>query len=181
MTKETHLKEADLLKALVDETDLPALSREHLKTCHLCRSEKDRLELALAELGHRAERFAPSPRRKVALPVHESAARALSWDWNWRRTLVAGMVTAVAAIIVVYGAISFKDVQEAKLAALTQEIWEDDLFMTEVSALSENALPLFCSEVSGESYPDFDEEFMDFVVPSTETDLVSRNGGGVVC
>lgn len=94
---------------------------------------------------------------------------------------MAGMVTAVAAVIVVYGAISVKNLEEAELAALTQEMWEDDLFMIEVSALSENALPLFCSDVSGESYPDFDEEFIDFVVPSTETDLVSCGGGGVKC
>jgi len=179
--KETHLKEADLLQAVVDEADLTASLQEHLKTCRLCHSEKDRLELALAELGDRAERFAPASSRRVALPVRESTRRALSWYWNWRRTLVAGMAVAVAAIIVVYGGISVRKVEEAKLAALTQEIWEDELLMTEISALSENALPLFCSDISGESYPDFDEDFMDFVVPSTEADLVSRNGGGVKC
>jgi len=179
--KEAHLKETDLLQAVVDETDLSASLQEHLKTCRLCRSEKDRLELALAELGDRAEHFAPSPGRRVALPVGESTRRALSWYWNWRRTLVAGMVTAVAAIIVVYGTISVRNAEEAKLAALTQEIWEDELLMTEISALSENALPLFCSDISGESYPDFDEDFMNFVVPSTEADLVSSGGGGVRC
>jgi len=179
--KEAHLKEADLLQAVVDEADLPASLQEHLKACRLCRHEKDRLERALTELGDRAEHFAPSLRRRVALPVRGSTRRALPWYWNWRRTLVAGMVTAVAAVIVVYGAISVKNLEEAELAALTQEMWEDDLFMIEVSALSENALPLFCSDVSGESYPDFDEEFIDFVVPSTETDLVSCGGGGVKC
>jgi len=181
MTKETHLKEADFLRAVVDEADLPASLQEHLKTCRVCQSEKDRLKRVLADLSDRAERFAPSPSKRVALPVGESPARALSWYWNWRKSLVAGMVTAVVAIVVVYGVISEKTSQEAKLATITEEMWEDELFMTEVTGLSEDPLPLFCSDISGESYPDFDEEFMNFVVPSTEADLVSCGRGGLKC
>jgi hypothetical protein len=179
--KDTHLDEEQLIQAVVDEADLPAFLQEHLKACRLCHAERDHLEQDLVQLGHLAERFTPSPRKGVKLPVRESTQGLLQWYWNWRRTFMAGMVVAAAAVIVVYGAISARNAEEAKLAALTQEIWEDELLMAEISALSENALPLFCSEISGESYQDFDEDFMDFVVPSSGDDLVSCKEGGVLC
>jgi hypothetical protein len=91
------------------------------------------------------------------------------------------MVAAVTAVVVVYGAVSLRNRQEVKWAALTEEMREDERLMTTISALADNPLPAFCSEISGESYPNFDEEFVDFVVPYTEADLVSGGGGGVRC
>lgn len=180
--KDKHLTEKELLKAVVEEADLPASLHEHLKTCPLCHGEKARLEQGLTELGHMAERFAPSPSRRVEfLRARESTSRWGSWFWNWRSSLVAATAAAAMVVVIVYGSKSIKTSQEARLATLTQELWEDDLLMTEIQELSENALPLFCSDISGESYSGLDEEFVDFVVPSTEEDIVSRKGGGVSC
>ena len=179
--QEGHLNEEQLLLAVVDETDLPASLRDHLKTCPVCSAEKGRFQQNLGRLGHMAERSAPSPSRKVNLPVHESAQRPLPWYWNWRNTFAAGMATGVLALVIVYGSMLVKTTQEAELASLTQEMWEDDQLMTEISELAENALPAFYLDISGEPDPDFDEEFIDFVIPSAEGDLVSRNGGGVLC
>ena len=39
--KDLHLDEDHLLKALVDEADLPRLQREHLAHCHECRERKE--------------------------------------------------------------------------------------------------------------------------------------------
>ena len=179
--KDTHLNEDQLLRAVVDETDLPPSLQEHLKTCRLCRTEKARFEQGLEELGHMAERLAPSPSRKVRFPVRESSQRPRSWSWGWRTTLAAGMAAAAMVMVIVYGSGLVQRTREATVAVLTQEMWEDDQLMTEISELSENALPLVCFDISGESEPDFNEEFMDFVVPSTEGDLVSHFTGGGLC
>ena len=179
--EERHLNEDQLRLAVIDDTDLPASLRDHLKICPVCRAEKERFEENLARLGHMAERLAPSPSRKVKLPVQESAQRPLPWYWNWRGALAAGMATGVLALVIVGGSMLVKTTREAELASLTQEMWEDDQLMTEISELAENALPAFCLDIAGEPDPDFDEEFIDFVIPATEGDLVSRNGGGVPC
>ena len=177
-----HLTEDELLKAVVEEADLPASLQGHLKTCQLCHGEKALLEQRLTKLGHMAQRFAPAPSTRVEfLPARESTPKSGAWSWNWRNSLVATMAAAAMVLVIVYGSLSMKAAREARLAALTQELWEDDLLMTEIKELSENALPLFCSDISGESYSGFDEEFEDFVVPSTEADIVSRKGGGVSC
>jgi len=180
--KDKHLTEDELLRAVVEEAGLPASLQEHLKACRLCHGEKARLEQGLTELGHMAQRFTPSPSRRVELvPARESTPRSGSWFWNWRSSLVAATAAAAMVVVIVYGSMSMKTTREARLATLTQELWEDDLLMTEIRELSENALPLFCSDISGESYTGLDEEFVDFVVPSTEEDIVSRKGGGTPC
>jgi hypothetical protein len=179
--KGKHLTEEELLKALVEEADLPAPLQEHLKKCGVCHGEKARLEEGLTALGPMAKRFSPSPSRRVQLPVRESVSRPSAWNWNWRTSLVAAMSAAAMVVVIVYGSISMKTAREEQLATLTQEMWEDELLMKEVNELSENALPSFGSHISGEGYSLIDEEFLDFVVPPTETDKVSQNRGGVLC
>jgi hypothetical protein len=91
------------------------------------------------------------------------------------------MSAAAVIVMVIYGTLSMKTTREERMAVLTQEMWEDERLMTEIKELSENALPAFGSSISGEGYSSLDEEFLDFVVPSTETEKVSQNGGGVPC
>ncbi len=178
--EDTHLDEDQLLQAVVDERDLPASVQDHLAACPLCRGEKERFEQSLARFGHVAERFTPAPGRRVKLPFSESTRRPSSWYWIWRGALAAGVAVA-AVMILVYGSITVKTTRETTLASLTQEMWADDRLMTEISELSENALPVFCLDISGESDPGLNEEFIDFVVPSIEGEVVSRNRGGVSC
>lgn len=178
--EDTHLNKDQLLRAVVDETDLPASARDHLSTCPLCRTEKESFEQHLARLGQMVERLAPSPTKTVKIPVRESTQRHRSRYWNWRVHLAAGVAVA-ALIIVVYGSIMVKTTRETRLASLTEEMWNDDRLMTEIGVLSENALPLFCLDISGESDPGFNEEFVEFVVPSIDGDVVSHNRKGVLC
>jgi hypothetical protein len=49
--------------------------------------------------------------------------------------------------------------------------------MAEISMLVENALPPEYLELSGELDSSFDETFMEFVVPSTETEPLSHDTG----
>ena len=173
-----HLSEEDLIRAVVDGTDMPISVHDHLSCCPLCSSEKDELERRLELLGQMAEEFAPVPRRKVIL--YNSFERRRWWNWNWQKGLSVGMAVA-AVILVVCGSIIWKTTMETRLARLNQEILQDDRFMSEVTLLSQNALPLFWQDISEEPEPAFDDEFIEFVIPSPEDNLVSGNAGGMQC
>ncbi len=174
--KEWHVNEDDLLRAIVDKRDLPESLRDHLSACPLCFAEKERAQQNLVRLGQMAEHFSPFPRRRVRLSA--SLERPSRW-WTWRGALAA-MATA-ALVLVVYGSIEWRTRPEERLAAITQEMQEDERLMTEVSLLSENALPGLWLDISGESDPGLDEEFIEFVVPSAEGDVVSLKEEGVLC
>jgi anti-sigma factor RsiW len=178
--KDAHLNEDQLLRAVVDETDLPAAVQNHLSTCPVCRVEKGRFEEKLARLGDMAERLAPSPAKKVKLPRRESSKSA-GRPWNWRGALAAGLAAAAVVLVVAYGSVLLKTRQEDRIAALSQEMRNDEQLMTEIRGLSENALPVFCLDIFGASDPGLDEEFIEFVVPFTDDDIVSRNKEGALC
>ena len=67
---------------------------------------------------------------------------------------------------------------------LAQDMWEADLVMTEAGMLVENALPSVYLDICVKSDPDYDEEFMQFLVPSIENEQLSYDawrGGVVLC
>ncbi|MCD6571565.1 MAG: hypothetical protein J7L53_12770 [Deltaproteobacteria bacterium] len=173
--KGSHLDKDQLLWAVVDEAELSSELRDHLSTCPLCRAEKERIEQDLARLGQMAQRFAPSPRREVLLPVEESRNSSL-WSWDWRVVLGAAMTTALV-ILVVSWSLFFKITPEDRLARLTQEMWEDERLMTEISMLEEDPLPQLFLDVSAESFSEIDEEFIEFIVPIIEGETLSHDQG----
>ncbi len=61
--KDLHLEEDQLLKAVVDETDLSQSQRDHLLICRQCREGREKIEEDLTRLGQMTERFSPSPKR----------------------------------------------------------------------------------------------------------------------
>ena len=62
-----HLEEDDMLRAVIDDTDLSALQRQHLAQCSQCRSHRQSLESELTHLGQLAERYAPEPLRRITV------------------------------------------------------------------------------------------------------------------
>jgi hypothetical protein len=181
-TEEIHLNDDQILRAVVDEKDLSPTVREHLSRCRLCRAKKDLLEKNLVKLGRMAERATPSPRRRVSLPGQKQTSPRW-WFWGWRGVLVATM-SVVAVILVVSWFIMFRTESEESVAVLIHEMWEDEKLMTEIRVLEENPLSYVYHEISGGSYPVFDEGFMEFVVPSVEDDSTSfepQKRGAALC
>jgi hypothetical protein len=67
---------------------------------------------------------------------------------------------------------------------LALEMQEAEQLMTEVGRLVENALPYMYSDISTESNASLDEEFMQFVIPSVEDEILSydlEKGGVWLC
>jgi predicted anti-sigma-YlaC factor YlaD len=161
-----HLDEDQLIRAVVDATDLPAAVQTHLAQCDLCRAGKESFAQELVNLGQMAERLAPKPQRRIVLPAPKTKRINLSFlDW---RNLVAAAATVAAVLIVVWGTNTVRDISANRAAERTAARREAQQLLTEVNMLVDNALPNFYLEISGEKDPDYDEEFYQFLIPATK-------------
>lgn len=169
--RDLHLDENQLLWAVVEEAELPLPLREHLSACPQCRANKEMIEQDLARMGQMAERFSPSPRRRVSLPV-EKARRSIQWSWGWRAFMGAAAATALI-LIITWWSPTTRTTSRDNVNMLALEMQEAEQLMTEVGRLVENALPYMYSDISTESNATLDEEFMQFVIPSVEDETLS--------
>ena len=60
----------------------------------------------------------------------------------------------------------------------SQEMLEAEEFLQQISMLSENSLPQVYLDITGESDMEFDEEFMDFIIPTVENEPLSYDSWG---
>jgi hypothetical protein len=173
INKDSHLEDDKLLWAVVDEAELPTSLRQHLSSCPQCRARKELVEQNLVRLGQRAEGFTPSPEKKVSLRFEEP--RRSSWlSWSWRSAL-AVTITAALVIAVFWASNIFITTPDGRVANLTQESVEDERLMNEISLLVENALPSFYGDIAEEDNSLFDEEFMQFVVPTIDAEIMGND------
>jgi hypothetical protein len=169
--KNNHLDDDQLLWAVVEEAELPASVGAHLSSCPQCFARKERLEQKLARLGQKAEIFAPLHRKKVSLSLDEVRSPHW-WSWGWRTALA---VSLAVILIAIWSSNIFVPSSDTLITRLNQEMLEDERFMAEISLLEENALPSLFEDISQEGNSVFDEEFMEFVVPSVEDEIRSHN------
>jgi len=182
LNKENHPDEEQLIRAIVDEAKLPDSLREHLSLCPRCRAGIKKIERDLNNLGQKARQLAPATHRKISLPVEEPS-RIYRWLHDWRVSFGA-IATAALVIFTIWFSIPKTIIIEDTFGIMTEISWEDDDFMTEISALAENVLPQVYLDIIGESYSSLDDEFIKFVVPDLETDSLSysqRRKGVKLC
>ena len=175
LNKKNHPNEDQLILAIVDETKLPVSIREHLSLCPKCRSEIKKIEQNLNNLGQTAKQLAPAAHRKISLPV-EKPSKIYRWLHDWRISFGAIATAAVVAFVIwlsIPGTILYEDT----LDIMAQVTWEDDAFMTEIDILTENAMPQVYLDIIGEYYVGIDDEFIQFVIPSIETNSLSQDSG----
>ncbi len=173
--RNNHLKEELIIRALIDETDLPEAARQHLASCPVCRGKKEKLEQELVMFGRNAKEYSPAPKRRISLP-EKSRRDAVGWFWNWQAASGMAAVAAVILVVISWNAL-FRAQPKLPMVATTQELIAAEEFMTEVDLLVNNALPAVYQDISGESYSEIDEEFIDYIMPATFDD-VSRYDGG---
>jgi len=162
-----HLNESEIIRAVTDQNDLPDDLRRHLSLCSVCQKKKEAFEHKLNHLAYMTEKFAPLPQKKLRLPL-PSPVRILkpyNPSWNRHPVFVTGM--AVTLLLIVSSWIMINN-QGATTAQIIREMEEDQRLITEIQYLEENILPDVYTNISGESYEYFDEEFLDFMVPVEE-------------
>ena len=175
LDKDNHLGEELILRALIDETDLSEAARRHLAECPLCRGKKETLEQDLLRFGRIAKQNSPAPKGRISLP-EKSHWVNVGWFWNWQAASGMVAVAAIVLVVISWNAL-FRGQPEFPMVATNQELIAAEEFMTEVDLLVNNALPAVYLDISGESYSEVDEEFIDYMVPAAYDD-VSRYDGG---
>ena len=167
-SNEQHLNEDQLLRAVIDIQDLTAPLRGHLAGCRQCLDQKARFEADLGRIGKMAQQAAPQLRKRIILPARESKKPV--WAWSvWKGAFAAAAVTAVL-VLAIWLPIQMRSPLPGDSANLAREMQEAAKLMAEVDMLVENALPPVYNNISGETAPQLDDDFMQFLIPSIEDD-----------
>ena len=161
---ETHLAEKDILQAVIDDTDLSRLQQQHLQDCFQCRSQKERLENELTRLGQMAGHYAPELRRRITLPEQKVLAPFFN------RGFAFGAAAVAAVVIVVWATFLIRSQQQGSIGNLAQNMVEAERLMTEIDVLVENALPQVYLDIVGETNLNLDQDFLDFLIPTSDDD-----------
>ena len=171
--KNRHLSEAEIIHAVVDEEDLSDDLKEHLSSCSLCSSDKERLGKELSRLGHLAVDFAPLPSSPVVLPDRGTGRPYRLRTWQWGSLLGAG-VAVVMLLALFWGRAAVTLFPDKEHVQWAFETGQDEKLMTEINWLEEHALPEIYFELAGESTLGISEEFIEFVIPSTMNEAVNH-------
>ena len=174
-SNDSHLNKEQIYKAIIDESELLSSEREHLSGCSECRAELESFENDLKLLGQTAEGFVPLSKNRMVF--HEKTGKNSLFGW---RTSFAAAITILFFVITMHSD-SMKLLFSNKTDIANSEIYSEDILMTEVNNLVENSLPAKYFFISEEDNTDYDEDFIDFVVPSVDDDLLSgtEKGGNV--
>jgi hypothetical protein len=158
-----HLAENEILRAVVDDSDLSDLQRGHLAQCAHCQSSKAQLERQLARLGQLARRYSPAPQRRITVVDRKDRSPFFS------RGFAFGAAAVAAAILVILGTFLIQNQQQANIGNSAQNMIEAQRLMTEVNALADNALPPVYLAIVGDTDISADEDFYDLLIPSTDS------------
>ena len=153
-----HLNEEQIIAVIVDEEGLKEEQRRHLETCPLCREEKAALISKLDRLGRMAAEFTPQPQKRPAIPTRESHLLC------FRRMALAAGLGAALLIAFIWGPALVPDPATQMVAEFSGDE-EMDVFLID-DILDESSLPDYYLDMAASSDSYFDEEFMEFLIPS---------------
>ena len=180
--KEKHLNEDQIIVSAVDEDDLPENVKSHLKTCPLCQEERRILMSQLEEMGGMAKDLAPRPKAEPLVypkPWGPKPWGPKPWDAGaWRRIFFRWPVFAsglacflilagIWGLMLLQGPQGKPQVRMASDSSAEQSV-AGVVFIEDL--LEESVLPEYYLDIAVASPEDFDDEFLEFVVPVEEAD-----------
>lgn len=157
-----HLNEDQFIRAIADESDLSRTERTHLSECPECRAKKQEFEDILNTFTAMAKAFAPLPRKKIGLSERPGFSRYP----RLQPVFAAGLLFAMLLLISLWPSAPSREEHGTTARQILREMEKDEALMDEVLELeeSENLYPELFAEPCGY----FNDEFLDFVVPSEE-------------
>lgn len=156
-----HLPYDDLLIAFIDTNDLSDAQAAHLEECPVCQEELTGIARRYRRMGKMAARLAPAPQRNIRLPQH-----TVPMARHRFRPLVAAGVTA--AVIFLIATFWPRNPADIPIPSLPQTMLSDRKLMQEVDALVDNALPPAVQRLAAVAAPHFDEDLINWIVPSIQ-------------
>ena len=169
-----HLTDDDLLRAMIDPSDLDAARQAHLDSCRHCRRQIEDLSDHYRRLGQMARAMAPEPRRAFRVPADHAPGRR----WYLKPAMALGVMGVLVFAVTLWR--PFTRISPTPTPMVTEKFENDDQLMEEIDALVEDALPEKYRQLAAlpgdRSVEDLDA-FIDWVVPSPEdTDDWDQSG-----
>jgi hypothetical protein len=169
--KSRHLAENQIVRAIVDAENLLPSWRNHLDTCERCRNAKNRLEADLDRLGRLAIQNVPAPRKELVLPA-TTKPFIRSLLAKYPKTITAAAAT-LAGLLLIWATAVMRSPTSVDGLQSQYNIVEAERFMKEVNTLVENALPFEFLVLSAETPNAWDEEFLEFLIPTADDDTLT--------
>jgi len=161
--KTAHLTEDQLIRLVVDSSDLSGGLRNHVSTCTHCQRLKKDLHQRLGRLAIVAKTQAPRPPQKIRL--HSKTAFR-----PFRLAFAAGLALFLITIGI-WQVMPSRKSNQRMLTQISTGIDETDFsqpFLADLNDLDENGLTDFYHTISGETSTYFDDEFIEFVHPVSD-------------
>lgn len=175
--KGEHLNEEQIIVSVVDEDDLPGSFKSHLEACPLCQEERRVLMSQLEQMAATAKELAPRP--KAGPITYRKSWGPRSWDpKGWRKIFFRWpvFVSGLACFIIIAGIWALMLLQgpggkpqvNVVSGSPGEQMTTGMVFVEDL--LEESVLPEYYLDIAVSSSEDFDDEFLEFVVPLEETD-----------
>ena len=161
-----HLTDDELLRAMVDPSDLDPTRQAHFKSCLHCQRQTKDLTHRLDRLGRMARQMAPEPRKSFRLPAHTTPVSR----WRFKPVMALGVLGALIFVLTLWGP-RFTGISRTPTPMVAQNIEHDDRLLDEVDTLVDDALPEDYQQVvalSDDRSVDDLDDFMNWMVPSPE-------------
>lgn len=163
--KQNHLKEEQVIWAVIDEHELTGEDRQHLLECQLCSGKVARFKAELQELGENARMSVPPQTRTIRLPIEEPAKPSAKSSW-----LPSFAAAALAGFILFFYFLGTETMTPRMIALQSPESFmEDEYLMDEIFEMVENPFSDVIYEITGEN-GGYDDEFLQFIIPDDTQD-----------
>lgn len=164
-SKEQHLDEEMIFKAIVDESDLSPEALAHLSVCERCRLKKEGLEGDLSCFTSLADEAVPGPQRTIRLEAEDKGEAPFSWKAPAFAAVFIVMITLAGLFFLMPGSRPHVADKIFTVAELEADMEEDRLLVAGVMELEENIMPEIYSVLAGDTESDQYDEFIEFVFP----------------
>lgn len=163
-----HLTEDELLRAMIDPSNLDPTRKAHFDACRHCRQQAEDLTHRYSRLGQAATQMAPQPQKAFRVPArHAPVGR-----WYFKPGLALGVLGTMVLVLTLWGP-RFTGVDQTPPPIVVQTFENDDHLMEEIDILVENALPEKYQQLAAlsddRSVEDMDA-FIDWMAPLEEAD-----------
>ncbi len=162
-----HLNEDQLIRLIIDPTDLPHSVRNHIDECDLCQTDKNRFEQELASFGRLAKTYAPTPRQKI-YPSQQASGHfrnLMPFSAGWRRLALAGSITIILLIGVGLWQLPMNSSIDPSKMPTIAEIIDEQLFVADIIPSEDSNLTETIQQVAYDANGYLEDEFVEFVAP----------------
>ena len=163
-----HLKQEQIIWAVVDEKELSEGDQLHLMRCQLCQDRVAQFMTELKVFGERAEFSVPPLTKILQIPAPERSTAKYRLSW------ISFAGAAAMAGLVFFFYFLGMDAMSPKWTTVEgpDNLLEDEYLMQEISEIVEYPLPEELYEITGDA-ADFDDDFLEFVVPDFQENFQS--------